>query len=116
MRSRSLIGPLHSGKFALLTVVSEFLSGPAAWSDPNLLVTKLPARSGRGGNMTIKFATLLLAGTILGIIHDSAHAEADSTPEQASAVSAVLVASDAVQIGDIVVTAPSRSQQIDRKV
>src|SRR3546814_15965289 len=85
MRSRSLIGPLHSGKFALLTVVSEFLSGPAAWSDPNLLVTKLPARSGRGGNMTIKFATLLLAGTILGIIPDPAHAEAASTPEQASA-------------------------------
>src|SRR3546814_9486455 len=76
-----------------------FLSGPAAWSDPNLLVTKLPSRSGRGGNMTIKFATLLLAGTILGIIPDSAHAEAASTPEQASAGTAVLGAADAGQIG-----------------
>src|SRR3546814_9404052 len=110
MRSRSLIGPLHSGKFALLTVVSEFLSGPAAWSDPNLLVTKLPARSGRGGNMTIKFATLLLAGTILGVISDSAHAEAASTPEQASAGTAVLGAAAAGKNGDIVRTEEHTSE------
>src|SRR3546814_12801231 len=108
MRSRSLIGPLHSGKFALLTVVSEFLSGPAAWSDPKLLVTKLPARSGRGGNMTIKFATLLLAGKILGTIPDSAHAAAASTPEQATAGNAVFGDAAAGQVGDILVTAQRR--------
>src|SRR3546814_8649581 len=64
--------------------------------------------------MTIKFATLLLAGTILGIIPDSAHAEAASTPEQASAGTAVLGAADAGQIGDIVVTAQRRSQPMQQ--
>src|SRR3546814_15744904 len=64
--------------------------------------------------MTIKFATLLLAGTILGIIPDSAHAEAASTPEQASAGPAVLGAADAGQSGDIVVTAQRRSQPMQQ--
>src|SRR3546814_14010501 len=82
--------------------IMDWSSDVCASDLPNLLVTKLPARSGRGGNMTIKFATLLLAGTILGIIPDSAHAEAASTPEQASAGTAVLGAADAGQIGDIV--------------